>query len=397
MKVFVQDRNGKPLDPTAPVRARILLKRGRAEVVQREPFTIRIVDREGGYTKNTVLGIDAGYSQIGFSAVTEKEELIAGVVKLRNDIPKKLEQRKSYRRCRRCRNTRYRKPRFNNRKRTKGWLAPSIRQKKDAHIRLIKKIREILPVTKTIVEVATFDTQKMQNPEISGMEYQQGTLQGYQVREYLLEKFGRKCVYCGAEDVPLQVEHIIPKARGGTSRVSNLTIACEKCNQKKGNKTAEEFGYPEVQKQGRESLKATAFMNQVRWKIVNKLNCDYTYGYITKKDRIELNLEKSHVNDAFVIANGDNQVRSKPFELSFRRRNNRAIQTNRKGYGRSIRRKRYHLQPGDLVRKEGILCQVKGMFNYGKWVRLANPFGDIVNSNVRKVELVKYGKGLSFT
>jgi len=273
---------------------------------------------------------------------------------------------------------------------------------------LVEKIKEILPITETIVEVATFDTQKMQNPEISGIEYQQGTLQGYHVREYLLEKWDRKCAYCGKTDVPLEIEHIYPLSRGGSDRVSNLTISCHDCNQKKDDKTAEEFGHPEIQKKALKSLKSTAFMNQVRWKIVSELDCDYTFGYITKKKRIESGLEKSDVNDAFIIAGGNGQKsgafylsseakRSFEYDVCLSRKNNRSIQTNRRGYGRSIRRRRYELQPGDLVRKDGILCKVKGIFNYGKWVRLVNHFEDIVNSNVRKVELVKYGKGLSFT
>jgi len=403
MKVFVQDKNGKPLDPTTPARARILLKRGRAEVVQRTPFTIRIVDREGGYTKDVTLGTDPGYSKIGFSAVTEKEELIAGVFELRNDIPKKLKQKRSYRRGRRTRNTRYRKPRFDNRTGksrgalpSKGWLAPSIRQKKDTHIRLISFLKEILPVTKTIVEVASFDTQKMQNPEISGIEYQQGTLQGYHVREYLLEKWDRKCAYCGKTDVPLEIEHIVPKSKGGSDRVSNLTISCHDCNQKKGDKTAEEVGHPEIQRKAKESLKSAAFMNQVRWQIVSELDCDWTFGYITKKKRIEFGLEKSHKEDAFVIAGGERQKRYFPFVVTQTRRNNRSIQKNRKGYGRSIRKERYKFQPGDLVNKDGILYKVKGMFNYGKWVRLVNQLGEVINSNIKNVELVKYGKGLQF-
>jgi len=145
---------------------------------------------------------------------------------------------------------------------------------------------------------------RCKNPEISGIEYQQGELQGYQVREYLLEKFSRKCVYCGKKNIPLQIEHIIPKSRGGSNRVSNLTIACEKCNLKKGNKT-------NIQKQAKESLKSTAFMNVVRKMLVKQVNAEETYGYITKHNRIKLDLPKTHYNDAFVIANGFSQERSK--------------------------------------------------------------------------------------
>jgi len=142
------------------------------------------------------------------------------------------------------------------------------------------------------------------------VEYQQGELQGYKVREYLLEKFGHKCAYCGKKDVPLEVEHIVPKSRSGSDRVSNLTISCHECNQEKGNQTAEEFGHPRIQKQAKQPLKATAFMNVIRWNLVNRLGCGWTYGSVTKYWRTKLGLEKSHVNDAFVIAGGNTQDRS---------------------------------------------------------------------------------------
>ena len=399
-KVYVQDKNGKPLDPTNPSRARKLLNRGMAKVVQREPFTIKIIDRkkENSYTKDVTLGIDAGYSTVGFSAINNNEELISGELLLRQDMSKKLEQCASYRRTRRARNTRYRQPKFDNRKKSKpkGWLAPSIKHKMNSHIELVNELKKILPIIKVIVEIAKFDQQKMQNPEINGIEYQQGTLQGYNVRNYLLEKFNYKCVYCGKKDIPLEVEHIIPKSRGGSNRVDNLTISCVDCNQKKDTQTAEEFGYPEVQKQAKETLKSTAFMNIVRWEIVNQLDCEYTFGHITKKKRIEQGLEKAHYNDAFIIAGGNDQQRISPTNVIIRRRNNRSIQTNRKSYGRSIRKQKYPLSPGDLVKYEDEICEVKGMFNYGKWARMKNNEGNTINSNVKNIELVKYRKGLCF-
>jgi 5-methylcytosine-specific restriction endonuclease McrA len=400
MKVFVQDKNGNPLDPTSPARARKLLDRVRAKIVQRNPFIIKIIDRkkENSYIHNVTLGIDAGYKEVGFSAINEDEELISGVLELRNNISKKLEQKSNYRRNRRHRNTKYRQPRFNNRKNSKPkcWLAPSLRHKKDSHIKLVNKLKNLLPITKVIVEVAKFDQQKMQNPEINGIEYQQGTLQGYNVRNYLLEKFDYKCIYCGKKNIPLEVEHIIPKSRGGSNRVDNLTISCHDCNQEKDNQTAEEFGCPNVQKQAKKTLKSTAFMNIVRWKIVNKLDCEYTFGHITKKKRIKQGLEKTHYNDAFIITGGNDQQRINPTNVIIRRRNNRSIQTNRKSHGRSIRKQKYPLSPGDLVKYENEVCEVKGMFNYGKWVRMKDSDDNTVNSNVKNVKLVKYRKGLYF-
>ena len=285
---------------------------------------------------------------------------------------------------------------------------------------MIDYVKKSLPITYTTIEVANFDTQKMMNPEISGIEYQQGTLQGYEVREYLLEKWGRKCVYGKEENVLLEIEHIIPVSRGGTNRISNLTLACHDCNQKKGNLAAAEFGHPEVQILAKKSLKDAAFMNIVRWKLVNQLNqlklisfdqlkihnpnIDCTYGYITKYNRIRLELEKLHINDAFVISGGQNQIRSKPFEVKQIRRNNRSLQLNRKGFKPSIRRQRYKYSPGDLVlftddKNNKKTCIVKGIFNYGSYIRLVNPIpGEKdISTNIKNVRIVKYGKGFRFS
>lgn len=391
-KVYVQNMRGHPLMPTKPAKARHLLEEGRAEVVEKSPFTIRLKYATGENKQEIRLGVDAGYSKVGFSAVTEKEELIEGVFELRNDISKKLKQKRNYRRERRNRNTRHRKPRFDNRKKEDGWLAPSIKHKKNAHQKLVNKLKELLPITEIIVEVAKFDTQKMENPEVEGVEYQQGTLKGYHVREYLLEKWNNECAYCGKENVPLEVEHVVPKSRGGSDRVSNLTISCHQCNQEKGNQTAKEFGHPEVQEKAKQTLKEAAFMNQVRWKIVNELNCSYTFGYITKKRRIGFGLEKSHTNDAFIIAGGTNQKRCESFQVTQTRRNNRSLQTNRNGYKPSIRRKRYKFQPNDLVRCEGKTVRSKGSHCYGKRVVLE----DLGSKSVKNVELITYGKGFVF-
>ncbi len=390
-KVYVKNKNGNILMPCQSAKARHLLDAGKAKVVKRNPFTIQLFWDCEENIQDITLGIDSGYSNVGFSAVTKKEELVSGELKLRKDVSKKLEERRMYRRSRRNKLW-YRQPRFNNRKRTEGWLSPSIQHKLDTHIRLIKKLKEWLPITKIIIEVANFDTQKMQNPEISGIEYQQGELQGYHIREYLLQKFGRKCVYCSKKDISLEVEHIIPKSKGGSNRVSNLTISCRKCNLKKGAQTAEEFGFPKIQKPAKESLKSTAFMNVVRKRLAQQINAGETFGYITKYGRIVNNIDKSHVNDAFVIAEGTEQERCKPYSIIQTRRNNRSIQTNRKGHKPSIKRQRYKLQPNDLVKYNNKIQRTKGVFSYGKWVRLE----DGTNTNIKNVELINYGKGLQW-
>jgi len=308
LRVPVLNMREEPLMPTTPRKARKLLEQGKVKVVSRTPFVIQLLSPTGEAKQDITLGIDAGYSKIGYSAITTGKELIAGELELRKDISRLLKKRRAYRCTRRSRLW-HREPRFDNRGRQKGWLPPSLQHKLDSHVKLVERLKKILPITRTIVEVASFDAQKMQNPEISGVEYQQGELQGYEVREYLLEKWGRKCAYCRKTDVPLEVEHIVPKSRGGSDRVSNLTISCHECNQKKGNQTAAEFGHPKIQAKAKETLKATAFMNVIRWKLVSLLNCNWTYGSITKHHRTKLGLKKNHINDAFVIAGGTNQER----------------------------------------------------------------------------------------
>ncbi len=401
--VYVLNMRGQPLMPTNAAKAQHLLKNGKAKVVKRNPFTIQLKYATGETKQEIILGIDSGFKTIGYSARTRTAELISGEILLRADIPDKLIEKKMYRRGRRNRNTQYREPRFLNRGIPKGWFAPSIEHKINTHLELIKKIKKLLPIMKIDVEVATFDAQKMQNPEISGIEYQQGELQGYEVREYLLEKFQRKCAYCGKTDIPLEIEHVIPSSRGGSDRVSNLTIACHKCNQRKGNKSAAEFGHPEIESLCKKSLKASAFMNTVRWELVRRLKdlygqttINHTYGHITKKVRIDLGLEKSHVNDAFAISKGSGQKRCRPRAVKQKRRNNRSLQMNRKGFRPSIRRQRYKLQPNDLIRFKDKAYSVKSMFNYGAWIRLRNENGKDINTNIKNVELITYGKGLQF-
>ncbi len=301
--VFVLNKNGDPLMPCTVSKARKLLKADKAKVVENIPFTIQLIYGSSGYKQAVTLGIDAGYTHIGYSAITAKMELIAGDVELRNDMKRLLKKRAAFRRTRRSRIW-YREPRWSNRAKKEGWLAPSIKHKFKSHIKLIDHIKGLLPITEVIVEVAAFDTQKMQKPEVSGIEYQQGTLQGFNVRNYLLEKWHRKCSYCGAKNIPLEIEHIIPKSRGGSNRISNLCIACHECNIKKGKQTAEEFGFPKIYSQARKPLRAATFMNVIRWKLVNHFNCLHTYGYITKYWRIHEELDKTHINDAFIIAGG---------------------------------------------------------------------------------------------
>lgn len=247
MAVFVLDKRKRPLMPCSEKRARLLLQRGRAVVARLVPFTIRLKDRLGGETQTLRIKLDPGSKTTGIALVREDEQIdqdtgevhrqayvlwLAELQHRGHQISEALTARRSMRRRRRTANLRHRAPRFNNRRRPDGWLAPSLQHRVDTTVAWVQRLSIWAPITAISQELARFDMQKMQNPEISGVEYQQGTLAGYEVREYLLEKWHRTCAYCGTKDVPLQIEHIEPRSKGGSNRVSNLTLACEPCNLK---------------------------------------------------------------------------------------------------------------------------------------------------------------------
>ena len=310
MKVFVLSHSGKPLMPTTPRRARIFLKTRRARVVTREPFTIQLRFETTTHTQPVTLGVDTGSQTVGIAATANREVVFQAELHLRTDISGKLIRRRQYRRTRRSRKTRYRPTRWANRRRSPGWLPPSLRARADATVKAVRFVARILPIRQINVEIGSFDTQKMQNPQVSGVSYQQGQLQGYLLREYLLARWQRQCAYCKTSGVPLQVEHLIPKSRGGSDRASNLVIACDRCNKRKGPRTAEEFGYPQIQAQARMPLKDAAHVSSIKTTVVQQLAQQFgservavTYGYETKYQRIQmLNLPKSHANDAVAIA-----------------------------------------------------------------------------------------------
>lgn len=306
--VFVLDTNKRPLAPCHEAVARKLLKQGKAAIYRRFPFTIilkRSVD-ESEIETTYRLKIDYGSRHTGLAILRGQEMVWLGQLDHRTDIKERMDKRRAFRRARRNRKTRYRKPRFLNRKRKEGWLPPSLESRVQNIKTWVNRLQKLCPIGYISYENAKFDTKLMRNPEISGIEYQQGTLQGYEVREYLLEKFGRKCCYCGKENVPLEVEHIIPKSRGGTDRIDNLCLACRDCNQRKGNQTAEEFGYPHIQEQVKESLKDASVINATRWKVYDMLkqaglDVECGTGARTKMNRIRLGLPKTHYFDACCV------------------------------------------------------------------------------------------------
>ena len=312
--VYVISKDGHPLMPSRRHgKIRRLLKENKAKVIRRCPFTIQLLYETEENVQDVTLGVDTGSKIIGLSATTETKELFAGELELRDDISKNLTARRQFRRTRRNHKTRYRKPRFDNRIRSKhkGWLAPSVEAKIETHIRIIEKICGILPIKDIVIEVAAFDTQKMQDPEISGVEYQQGTLTGYTIRKYLAEKFDHKCCYCKrpqGKGVRFEVEHLTPKVRGGSNRITNLGWSCQDCNEKKDALTCEEFGHPEVREKAEAGMKHAAHMSIMRWKLFERLKAIYgdrlhlTHGSTTSYHRNMAKLEKSHAVDAKCIS-----------------------------------------------------------------------------------------------
>jgi N6-L-threonylcarbamoyladenine synthase len=398
MLVYVLNKSGLPLMPCSSGKARRLLKKGLAKVVKRKPFTIQLMVMNGGTTQPIVLGVDSGYSHIGLSAVTDKREVYSAGITLRDDIVKLNSERRQYRRSRRNRKTWYREPRFLNRKKDKGWLAPSIQHKLDSHIKVINQINQILPISKIVVEVASFDIQRIKNPDIESVEYQNGEQKGFwNVREYVLHRDGHVCQYCKGKsgDRVLEVHHLKSRQVGGNSP-DNLITLCRTCHKKvtEGKITLD----VEIPK----GYKQETFMSTVRWLLINKLEEIYqnipvvpTFGYVTKSNRILLGLEKSHINDAFAMVGSGNISRCKPFIVEQSRRNNRALQCNRKGYKPGIRKVRYQYHPEDLVKMENRMYRIRGVHSYGKYVRISNG-NEVLNVPISKIFLVKYQRGFVY-
>lgn len=310
---LVLNSNKQPLDPIHPGAARRLLNAGKAAVYRMYPFTI-ILKSEVNQTPNSiVVKLDPGSKTTGIALLQNDKVVWAAELTHRGaTIKAALLSRRQLRRGRRNRKTRYRQARFLNRTRPKGWLAPSLQHRVDTTITWVNKLIKFAPIGSIVQELVRFDLQQLENPEISGVEYQQGTLLGYSVREYLLNKWNRQCTYCQIENVPLQVEHIQPKAKGGSNRISNLCLACEKCNQKKGTLDIKVFlaKKPEllkkIQLQAKRPLKDAAAVNSTRWALFNTLKLtglpvETGSGGLTKFNRTRLGLPKTHWLDAACV------------------------------------------------------------------------------------------------
>ena len=390
MLVYVLNKNSKPLMPCNAVKARLLLKQQKAKVVKREPFTIQLLYGSSGYKQKITIGVDAGSKHIGISASTKRKELYSADVELRTDIVDLLSTRRELRRSRRNHKTRYRKARFDNREKSEGWLAPSVLNKINTHISVINKVCQILPMFMIIVETASFDIQKIKNPDITGIEYQQGEQLGFwNVREYVLFRDGHVCQYCHgkSKDKVLNVHHIESRKTGGDAP-NNLITLCETCH-----KACHE-GKIKLKLRRGQSFKDAAFMGIMRWALLDKLreiypNVRNTYGYITKNSRICLGLPKEHYVDAYCIA-GNVEAERLPYywyQKQVRKHNRQIHKTNFiKGSIRKRNQSPYVVCGFRLFDK--VICKGETGFIFGR--RASGSF------DIRKLNGEKLSAGISY-
>lgn len=404
MAVFVLDKQKRPLMPCSEKRARLLLERGRAVVVRLAPFTLRLKDRRGGALQPLRLKLDPGSQTTGIALVrasaavappTGAAEHVAPVLWLGElahrgpGIREALTRRRQFRRARRSRKTRYRAPRFLNRPRRDGWLPPSLQHRLDTSVNWVERLRRLAPITALSQELVRFDPQALQNPEISGVEYQQCELAGYEVREYLLEKWHRRCAYCGAPHVPLEIEPIVPRSRCGSVRVSNLTLACRPCNQRKGNRALEDFLHRQparlhhIQAQAKAPLRDAAAVKATRWALFAALQAtglpvETGSGGRTKFNRARLVIPKTHALDAACVG--------AVAQLHHWHRPVLAIRATGRGAYCRTRTFNNGFPRGYLLRE----MRVHG-FQTGDWVRAKVPTGKHAGVHVGRVAVRRTG------
>jgi hypothetical protein len=432
LMVYVKSKYGHPLMPCSERKARVLLKEGKAKIVNCKPFIIELIYGSSGYKQPVSLGIDSGYGYIGFSAITEKEELFGGDVTLLKNISERLTERAHYRRTRRGR-LRYRKPNFFKDSKTKDWLAPSIKHKLDSHIRFITQVKKFLPITQVTIEVANFDIQKIKTPTIVGKEYQSGVQKGFNdLREYILHRDYHKCQNpkCKRKTDILQVHHLGYYKSDRSNRPENLITLCIHCHIAKNHQKS---GFLYAWKPKLKSFRQATFMSMIRWKLVKLIDAKHTYGTQTKFKRKQLQLEKSHHNDAFVIAGGTKEKRCQPVFIFQKRKNNRKLEKfydakyidvrdGKKRSGKelssgrtkrskenlpeslrqfrgckvskgrkSVRKQRYKIRPRDIVLYQGNIYIAIGMQNKGAYLKMTDGIKTIVKS-MKKIELVFHQK-----
>ncbi len=384
MFVFVLSKDGTPLMPTKPAKARILLKTGKAKVVRTTPFTIKLLFESSNYTQPVTAGMDTGSKTVGCAAIASGKMLYQSEISLRENVSKKMEQRKTYRRSRRNRKTRYRPARFDNRgnSRREGRLAPSIKSKVESHFREKRFVESLLPVTEWKVELASFDIHKIKDPEVSGTGYQEGDLKGfYNVKAYVLHRDGYTCQHCRgkSKDSRLHCHHIVFRSKQGTDTPENLITLCEPCH------TALHAG--EFELSGRRSnTKHATEVGIVKSRIKKSgWNFEEVFGYETKFKREQvLGLEKTHYFDALAICCEDKQKVEPDDTVYFKKHVPAGDYQQRRGK-RSEKKiptgKLFGLRKFDLVKTEKGIGIVRGKRSSG-YFEIRDIFNNLIHASV---------------
>ena len=445
MTIFVIAEDGTRLMPTFNIKkVRHMLKSGSAVICKHNPFTIRLTYKSSKCIQPIEFKEDAGYQNIGVSACSAKHEYVSETRVLLKDEVERHNDCRKYRRARRNR-LRYRKPRFDNRRATKqpGWLAPSINNKMNQHLRILDIYSSVIPITSVVIEVAQFDTQILKAvqdgaPLPSGIAYQHGERYGYDtLREAVFARDGYKCICCGrnaiVDNLILRMHHLGYWKEDRTNRLNNLATVCTKCHTSKNHKPGGKlYGLGPITKK----MSSAAFMNSIKYQIIEQIKKNYnlpvsvTFGALTKRTRNDKNIIKSHANDAYCMGTYHPKHRAKTITYQKRRRNNRVLErfydskfvdirdgsiksgqqlssnrTNRreprnssqneriyrclrKSKGRrSIRRRRYELRPGDIVKYNNHKLTVSGVHNNGTRAILKENNKSV---DIAKLQLIKH-------
>lgn len=375
---FVVDTDYVQQNPIHPAVARKLLRQHKAAILRRYPFTIVLKEHSAGplFVQSCRLKIDPGSKKTGFALVQGNAVVWAGELEHRgHTIKNALEKRRSLRRGRRNRKTRYRSARFLNRTKPKGWLPPSLRHRVETTMSWVSKLCRYAPVHGISVERVRFDMQLIRTPTIQGVAYQQGELWQQEVRQYVFTRAGYQCAYCGAKDVPLEIEHITPRAQGGTNAPSNLTAACRPCNQRKGNQRLEDFLKRKpailrrIKSQMKSPLKDAAAVNATRWRLWEDLcmtgwPVEAGTGGRTAWNRKRQGLAKTHWIDAACVG------ASTPERLQLKTEHPLLIKSIGRGTHQVVRVDKYGFPRG----KAGRIKRAFG-FSAGDLVRLNQPHG----------------------
>lgn len=446
MRIPVVAKDGTQLMPTNVKKTRRLLRESRARIYSHDPFTIQLNYETEKHTQPVELAMDTGYQTIGISVKGEKHEYVSEERTLLKDEKQNHDDQRKLRRARRGRK-KYRKPRFDNRKKDKGWFAPSIENKKDRHVDLVKSFCKVFPVTDIILEMGQFDTAALEavergGPLPQGTDYQHGPKYGYDtLREAVFARDGHRCLVCGKRDVPLRLHHVGFRTGDRSNRMSNLATVCEACHIPKNHKPGGALWEMKVSR----GTASAAFMNAVRWQVHEEVKAlgpevHITYGAVTKRARTDLNIEKSHANDTYCMGEFRPKHRCRTRHFEKRRRNNRVLEkfydakyvdvrdgkvkkaaelgtnrTNRsvprdnpqnersfrgekKSKGeRRIRRQRHPVQAGDIVYAKGIKVTCRGTMSGGKSVLLMSAkesmTGKAVTASPKKVTVIRHAGG----